>query len=240
MKRWERAVDNIIPKSKWEFDSNVAYCFADMIERSIPDYKSMRSLVYEIGERFITPGTYITDIGCSTGLAIEPFYRKHSNDNNYLLYDNSEAMIEVCKDKFSVGIEAGIVDIVNGNFYEHNIPDNQSLVMSILSLQFMPTTYRQSIINNIYNALKIGGAFILVEKVITDNGTDDLNVALYHEMKKQNGYTEERIMQKCKSLENVLSPLKAKWNSDMLYEAGFKKVDMFWRCLNFCGWIAIK
>lgn len=42
-------------------------------------------------------------------------------------------------------------------------------------------------------------------------------------------------MQKRKSLENVLSPLKAEWNEDMLHEAGFEKVDMFWRCLNFVG-----
>ena len=101
-------VDNVVPKSKWEFDADVAHCFANMLERSIPDYRSMRSLVYELGERFIKPQTVITDIGCSTGL------------------------------------------------------------------------------------------------------------------------------------ENVLSPLKAEWNEDMLHEAGFEKVDMFWRCLNFCGWVAIK
>lgn len=63
---------------------------------------------------------------------------------------------------------------------------------------------------------------------------------LYYQMKRENGYTEEKIMQKRKSLENVLSPLKAEWNEDMLHEAGFEKVDMFWRCLNFCGWVAIK
>lgn len=43
-----------------------------------------------------------------------------------------------------------------------------------------------------------------------------------------------------RSLENVLSPLKVGWNVDMLRTAGFKQVDMFWRCLNFCGWIAVK
>lgn len=66
-------VDNVVPKSKWEFDADVAHCFANMLERSIPDYRSMRSLVYELGERFIKPQTVITDIGCSTGLAVEPF-----------------------------------------------------------------------------------------------------------------------------------------------------------------------
>ena len=208
-------VDNVVPKSKWEFDADVAHCFANMLERSIPDYRSMRSLVYELGERFIKPQTVITDIGCSTGLAVEPFFNKHGDNNAYFLCDNSEAMIEVCRDKFSVGISGGYVELVNGNFFDMDIPDNQSLVLSILS-------------------------FVFVEKIIADEGTDDLNVDLYYQMKRENGYTEEKIMQKRKSLENVLSPLKAEWNEDMLHEAGFEKVDMFWRCLNFCGWVAIK
>lgn len=236
----ESRVDNVTPKQKWEFDADVANCFANMLERSIPDYRSMRSLVYELGERFIKPGTVITDIGCSTGLAVEPFFTKHGDNNAYFLCDNSEAMIEVCKDKFSVGIAGGYVELVNGNFYEMQIPGNQSLVLSILSMQFMPTAYRQNMINAIYNSLNPGGAFVFVEKIIADEGTDDLNVDLYYQMKRENGYTDKKIMQKRKSLENVLSPLKAGWNVDMLHEAGFEKVDMFWRCLNFCGWVAIK
>lgn len=43
-----------------------------------------------------------------------------------------------------------------------------------------------------------------------------------------------------RSLENVLSPLEPAWNEAMLKQAGFCKVEMFWRCLNFCGWIAVK
>lgn len=148
--------------------------------------------------------------------------------------------MRIAKTSFRLAYRAGYVELVNGNFYEKQIPDNQSLVLSILSMQFMPTAYRQSMINSIYEALNPGGAFVFVEKIIADEGTDDLNVDLYYQMKRENGYTEEKIMQKRKSLENVLSPLKAEWNEDMLHEAGFEKVDMFWRCLNFCGWVAIK
>lgn len=40
-------VDNVSPNGKWEFDSEVARCFANMLERSIPDYRSMRlSLIH--------------------------------------------------------------------------------------------------------------------------------------------------------------------------------------------------
>ena len=236
----ESRVDNVTPKPKWEFDGDVAKCFANMLERSIPDYKSMRSLVYELGEKFVKPGTWITDIGCSTGLAIEPFYNTHKDECGYFMVDNSEAMIQECECKFAVGIEQGNVKLVNGNFWEAEMPEAQSLVLSILSLQFMPTAYRQQILNQIHETLQPGGAFILVEKVIADDDTDNLMVESYYDMKRANGYSEEAIQAKRRSLENVLSPLKAEWNENMLHEAGFQKVDMFWRCLNFCGWIAIK
>ena len=159
-------VDNVSPNGKWEFDSEVARCFANMLERSIPDYRSMRSLVYEIGEKFITPDTWITDIGCSTGLAIEPFYEKHADENKYFLCDNSAAMLEECRSKFSVGIGAGFVKCVNGNFFEVEMPLANSLVLSILSMQFMPTSYRQKMLNDIYDHMLYGGALVFVEKVV--------------------------------------------------------------------------
>lgn len=139
-----------------------------------------------------------------------------------------------------VGIEAGFVKVVNGSFYEQKMPWNQSLVLSVLSLQFMPTAYRQKIIHEVYSSMNSGGAFILVEKIVGDGGMDDLMVEMYYRMKRENGYSEEAIMAKRKSLENVLSPLKAGWNVDMMREAGFRKLNMFWRCLNFCAWIAVK
>ena len=33
--------DNIIAKSKWEFNQDVSNCFDDMLARSIPDYDTM-------------------------------------------------------------------------------------------------------------------------------------------------------------------------------------------------------
>lgn len=231
--------DNVHPDGKWEFNAEVTTCFADMLERSIPDYRSMRSLVYEVGKQFIKPDTMVIDIGCSTGLAVEPLIVDYGHDNIFLLVDNAPAMVEACR-KHYAGCE-DFVRVEHGDLWEFLPLPGQpaSLVLSILSLQFMPTAYRQKIIADIYDSLAPGGAFIFVEKIISEN-QDELMVKLYYEMKRQNGYTVDQILAKRKSLENVLSPLKADWNVDMLRTAGFEKVDMFWRCLNFCGWIAVK
>lgn len=229
--------DNVMPGEKWEFNSEVAACFANMLERSIPDYKSMRALTYKIGERFIQPDTLIVDVGCSTGLAVEPFVERYGKQNDFLLIDNAPAMVEASRQRFQT--EPGVI-VKAGNLWEYlPLQDKASLVLSVLSIQFMPVPYRQKIISDIYDGLIPGGAFIFVEKIVSEN-MDELMVELYYEMKRENGYTEEQIMEKRRSLENVMSPLKAAWNVDMLRTAGFKNVDMFWRCLNFCGWIAVK
>lgn len=233
-------IDNVKPKGAWEFNAEVTQCFPNMLERSIPGYKEMRYLVSRFAERAIGVGGTIVDIGCSTGLAVEPLYLKYFNKCKYLLIDVSKPMTEECKNRYADGIECGFVKVENAKIWNIPLPENTTVVLSVLSLQFMPTAYRQEIIKRIYDSLHDGGVFILVEKVIADNNFDNEFVDEYYRMKRQNGYTEQAIRQKRESLENVLSPLKASWNEDMLKTAGFKKVDMFWRHLNFCGWAAVK
>lgn len=229
--------DNTNPTGAWEFNGEVAACFANMLERSIPDYRSMRALVYNAGERFVKPDTLIVDVGCSTGLAVEPFVTKHRDENDFLLIDNAPAMAQACRERF--GSEPAVT-VKEGNLWEFlPFEDRASLVLSVLSMQFMPTAYRRFMLRQICESIVDGGALIYVEKVVAGS-LDDLMVDLYYQMKRENGYTDEQIMAKRRSLENVLSPLETEWNEALLKEAGFRRVQMFWRCLNFCGWIAVK
>ena len=229
-------IDAVTPGEKCEFNKEVAACFANMLERSIPDYKSMRALVYKIGERFVKPETLVVDIGCSTGLAVEPFVNQFQQ-NRFLLIDNAPAMTEACRERFK---DNDRIMVKEGPAWQFMMPGlGASLVLSVLSLQFMPTSYRQKLLQDIYHSMTPGGAFILVEKIVSEE-MDDLMVDLYYDMKRENGYSDRQIMEKRRSLENVLSPLRPSWNADMLRTAGFHSVDMFWRCLNFCGWVAVK
>jgi len=65
-------------------------------------------------------------------------------------------------------------------------------------------------------------------------------VDLYYDLKKSNGYSQEDIDRKRLSLEGVLVPVTAKWNEELLKNAGFSEVDCFWRHLSFAGWVAVK
>jgi tRNA (cmo5U34)-methyltransferase len=227
---------NII-NGKWEFDENVTKVFDNMLERSIPSYETMRELCFDLGKHFVKTSSHIVDMGCSNGLSIERFVDEFPN-SYFHLFDVSEPMLSSCKKRFA---DKDNVFVVNKDLRDGLPVVCVDLALCILTLQFTPIEYRQNILQDIYNRINHGGAFIIVEKVLGNSSQiDNLFVEEYYSMKKENGYTQEQISNKRKSLEGVLVPLTASFNEHLLHQAGFKYVDCFYRHLNFCGWIAIK
>lgn len=238
----ERIKDQIVFENNFSFDENVTECFSDMISRSIPGYDSMRYLVYNISKNYVKHKTDIVDIGCSNGESINPFIQHYGAVNTYRLIDNSKPMIEAVKKRYSGLIDAGVV-----NIYHHDLTNGlpmqfcSSVIISCLTLQFVPIEYRTKILTDVYNSLIDGGCFIFVEKLLCNSSdTNNIFVNEYYNIKRQNGYTDEQIETKRKALQNVLVPLTEQMNIELLRHAGFKTIDCFWRCLNFAGYICVK
>lgn len=227
--------DEVMPTGKWKFDQKVTAVFDDMLERSIPDYSGMRRTTTELALRFAQPRTAIVDLGCSRGQALRPIIDVRGDQNSYLGVEISEPMRAAAK---TVIPEAEIVDIDLRDAYPQ-LP--ASVTLSVLTLQFVPIEYRQQIIQQAYKNTTVGGIFLLVEKVLgMDAFADTTLVATYLARKGENGYTQEQIVAKRRSLEGVLVPVTADWNVQMLERAGFKHVECYWRHLNFAAWFAVK
>lgn len=229
--------DEVNKTTKWEFDEEVTKVFDNMLSRSIPNYGTMRELCFALGRNFIKPNSNVVDMGCSNGLSSEMFIENIPNAN-YFLYDVSAPMLSACRTRYD---NKPFVNI-SYNDLRTGLPiGSLDLVLSILTIQFTPIEYRQNILQSVYDNLNDGGAFIYVEKVLGNSAKiDDILVKEYYGLKKDNGYTQEQIANKRKSLEGVLVPLTASFNEHLLNSVGFKYIDCFWRCLNFVGWIAIK
>lgn len=230
--------DKVNPNGKkWEFNEEVTKVFGDMLARSIPNYDTMRELCFMVGRNFVRENSIISDIGCSNGLASDKFINAFPNAKFYLS-DVSEPMLDACRRKYEGNASVVILnhDLRNGVPMKGN-----DLVIASLTLQFTPIEYRWNILQSIYDSLNPGGALILVEKILGSNAhIDNILVNEYYNIKRENGYSEELIQSKRKSLEGVLVPLTSDFNEHLLTMCGFKETDCFWRCLNFCAWVAIK
>jgi tRNA (cmo5U34)-methyltransferase len=227
--------------ARWQFDRDVTDVFENMLARSIPEYGTMRALVFDLGATLVQPGTAIIDIGCSKGDAMAPFVQQFGTANRYIGVELSEHMLEATRRRFATLIEHGIVDVRRLDLRTEYPPEMASLTLAVLTIQFTPMEYRQRIMQRIAGHTVSGGGVILVEKVLGSTAHfDELLTRRYYEFKAFNGYTAEQIERKRLALEGVLVPVSARWNEDLLREAGFNQVECFWRWCNFAGWIAIK
>ena len=233
--------DEIIPGKEWSFNEDVANVFDDMLGRSIPGYENMRDTVIKMISPIITNGGHILDLGCSHGEMIAKLIKDLGSSMyvNYVGIDSSTAMVSKARTRFA---DDERVTIVHGNIADAEMQRlRYDSILSILTLQFIPIEHRQDILKQVHDALTPNGCFILVEKVLgeSSSGQDHL-VSVYHQMKKDNGYSEEQVEAKRLSLQNVLVPVRASENIRMLKSAGFSVVQPFWQNLNFVGIYASK
>lgn len=229
------------PEGRWAFDDEVTRVFDDMLRRSIPELATMRSLVFEVGQRFVRPDTCVVDLGCSRGDSVAPFMMTFGTTVHFVGVEVSPHMLSAARARFEEEIEAGTFELLDLDL-SRTYPDAKaSLTLAVLTLQFVPLERRLQVVQEVYDRTLPGGAFILVEKVLGSSApVDAILTDLYEGLKRRNGYTQQDIDRKRLSLEGVLVPLTAGWNEDLLRRAGFSDVECFWRSLNFAGWVAVK
>lgn len=219
--------------------------FDEHIENSIRGYGHLLEDIVSLSRYFVENDTNVYDLGCSTGKMtqrlIEANY-DHCTDANWYGIEIADGFQEDL-----VKREDAIhkFDPNAWVYFEHeDIRDteihNASLVTSIFTLQFMPKRDRKKVIENIYHGLNCGGAFIFSEKTICENATfQDMLTFNYYDYKRKSFDTED-IMNKERTLRHMMKPNT--WNelTDMIYNAGFKDVQPFWRNHMFVGAIAVK
>ena len=233
--------DQYQPTGKWEFDKGVTEVFDDMLRRSIPQYDVMRRACFDVACEFVTPSTTILDLGCSRGEAIAPLVEKFGAYNRFVGVEVSKPMREAFAERFAGLIKVGIVSLRDDDLRVKYPPVSASVTLCVLTLQFIPIEYRHAVVSNIYSHTVPGGAVILVEKVLGRSvKTDSILTKTYHNLKRDNGYTQDDIDRKRLSLEGVLVPVTDRWNEELLTSSGFTDVECFWRWMNFASWVGVK
>lgn len=233
-------LDQTVPEGSWIFDDNVTKVFDNMLARSIPGFEDMRSLTTQLACKYALANSYIVDLGCSRGGSLAPIVELLGSRNKYLGIEISDSMRIAAQDRFK-NLKDINIQIVDMDLRVSFPKVDASIILSVLTIQFIPIEYRQQILASAYENLRPGGAIVLVEKILGSNAhLNSTFVDLYYGMKGRNGYTEEQINTKRKSLEGVLVPVTAAWNEQLLKDAGFVHVECFWRNLNFAGWIGVK
>ena len=229
------------PQGGWVFDAAVTRVFDDMLSRSIPQLDEMRRLCASIAQRYAQSGTEIVDLGCSRGGAMKTYLAFCRGKCRCRGFESSEAMLREARQELATDIRIGNATVDLFDLREHYPDVNASVTSAVLTLQFVPIEYRHRVLRRAFDTTVAGGCLIVVEKIV--GGSSDSQAVMcdaYHEMKRSNGYSQESIDLKRKSLEGKLVPVTAAWNEDLILSAGWRRPERFWQWMNFAGWFALK
>lgn len=223
------------------FGEKVASVFDDMLLRSVPFYEEMQRMIAEMAADFAVEGTNIYDLGCSTGTTILHLASNLSQNVKFVGIDNSEEMLKRCRQKLAEHHFARDHELICADLNQGVQIENASIVLMILTLQFIRPLHRDRLIEQILSGLNQNGCLIVVEKVLGEDSLfNRLFIKYYYDFKKRNGYSEMEIAQKREALENVLIPYKLMENRELFLRTGFRYCDVFFKWYNFCGLIAVK
>lgn len=229
------------PVADFAFGQKVAAVFDDMVDRSVPFYGEMQRMVSEIASDFAVADTNIYDLGCATGTTLLNLDAAIAADVRLIGVDNSTEMLNKCREKLAARGFRHDHELICADLNQGIRIENASMVLMVLTLQFVRPLYRDTLVRSIHQGLNENGCLILVEKVLGEDSVfNRLFIDYYYKLKKRHGYSELEIAQKREALENVLVPYKLMENREMLLRAGFRYCDVFFKWYNFCGIIAVK
>ncbi|KOC87652.1 carboxy-S-adenosyl-L-methionine synthase CmoA [Winslowiella iniecta] len=225
----------------WTFDERVAEVFPDMIQRSVPGYSNIISMIGMLAERFVQPNSRVYDLGCSLGAATLSVRRNIQAEGCQIIaVDNSPAMVERCRRHIDAFRADTPVEVIEADIRAIHI-ENASMVVLNFTLQFLEPAERQQLLNTIYQGLKPGGALVLSEKFsFEDSEVGELLFNMHHDFKRANGYSELEISQKRSMLENVMLTDSVETHKQRLHNAGFEHAELWFQCFNFGSLIAVK
>jgi tRNA (cmo5U34)-methyltransferase len=228
-------------KQIFDFDSQVAAVFPDMIQRSVPRYNEILLNTSKFARQFVTAGSHCYDLGCSLGASSLAMSTGIAVANVKIIgVDNSEAMLERCHLHISAFKHAPRIELHGGDILDFRMT-NASMVVLNFTLQFVPQADRVTLLNKVYQGMNPGGVLLLSEKIcFADEIDNNLMIDLHHQFKRENGYSELEISQKRSMLENVLIPESLPEHLSRLSEIGFRRADCWFKHYNFVSIFAIK
>ena len=228
------------------FDDQVASVFEDMINRSVPGYSTIISMIGVLAERYCGAGSTIYDLGASLGGASFAVAQQLPHDDYRIIaIDNSEAMTSRLSAKLAAlgelgGKETSRIECRHEDLRDSKIED-ASMVILNFTLQFIEPAAREALMRKIYDGMRPGGLLIISEKIqFPDPALNELFIDLYHRFKETQGYSKLEISQKRAALENVLIPETLAAHRERLNGAGFHSVDTWFQCFNLASMVAFK
>ena len=231
--------NNLKISRTWSFNEKVSKVFDNHVRQSIPLYDQFHTQISKIAEFYCKDDSVIYDLGCSTGNFIKEISKIKRKNLNITGIDDSKKMIQICKSKTEKikknKITLKCVDMFKVKF------EKSDLIMCCLVLPFFKRQKQEQLIKKIYQSLNDNGAAIFLNKSISKHSHfENIFNQIYFDFKLSKGISASDVLKKTQSLRSSHTLNTTEEDLKFLKKTGFKKIDIFFKYLNFTGFLVEK
>lgn len=220
--------DNSTPISSNEYDEEIS--------NTLPYYNDFFEQTFDVVEQFGFEKINWLDLGCGTGILEEKALRRF-NDVSFVLVDPSAEMLKQVQKK----LKKESMKCVCCGSDSIDFESDFNVVTAIQSHHYMKEPDRVRAIDNIFKSLKEGGIFISFENVIPDDDYIKNNeLKRWGKYQISHGKTEEEAKEHNARCGVDYYPITVDKHREILKNAGFKHVHVFWYSYMQMGIYAIK
>ena len=234
----EKKINLKISKT-WSFNNKVAKVFDAHVNQSIPMYKEFHKQIAKISEFYLKDNSVIYDLGCSTGNYIYEVCKIKNEKLNIYGIDESKKMIELAKLKTSI-FKNNKIKFICGDILKIKFKRFDLAVCSLM-MPFFSNQKQEKILKKIFNNLNKNGATIFLNKTICEySNFENIFNQLYYDFKLSKKISSKDILKKAQSLRSVHTTNTAQNDIKKLKKIGFSKIEIFFKYLNFTGYLVEK
>ena len=160
MKKKHTAGDNIkVEDSNWRFSGDVVSNFDEHVKKSIPLYSEGHQITCDVSKFFVKDKSIVYEIGSSTGVLLSKLAKSNSSkmDTRFIGFDIEKDMVDFANKNLKEN------DVKNLSFEHTDIVsielEKSDLIICYYTIQFIPPSVRQQVIDKLYQALNWGGTW---------------------------------------------------------------------------------
>lgn len=218
-------------------DSTLVSTYAERTAKIVPGLHDLHAMASILLAEYAPTDAHILVLGAGGGLELKAFAERQP-DWRFDGVDPSAEMLQLAGKILGplasrVRLHEGYIDTAPVGPFD--------AATCLLTLHFLPQAERLETLQAIHQRLKPGAPLVVAHHSFPNEGSDkDKWLSRYMAFANAAGGLKEPAQSSVASIRNRLPALSPEQDVDLLREAGFGQVEMFYCAFTFKGWVAYK